>query len=658
MRKRSRMLVVLLVLVAVGFMLWPTVQWYFLWDAEQREQASFTTQVIKDRAIKFASQGYILFEEKFKTSREDVMDLSPAKADIEINGISDSVREEAFNAIYDEVIRRAKVAKIKLPDEITYDYAKGAFIGGVAVGSTVESVNAIAEQNIQSFLEGYKRTEFFEVKDQSDRIIQLGLDLAGGVSYVLKADLDAYAEVQDLVSKEIAYADALRALTDVDSDTTLDFVSFNDYSKYDVNSNVDSIMEIAMEQITTRVNIYGASEPEIQRLGRDWIQVNLPGAKDPERLKRLLMGRGVLNFHVVDDEQTATLTDWISDNEYSEEWIRAFDSFTDGEEFKVPDGIGILPSNMVVGQYIKDEYREDKRTGWLVVHREPGMPGSQVQQATVYRADDTGGVGTSFRLTGQGQDQFAEMTNGATADAPITIAVLMDGKSKMAAAASEQLRESTLQVSGRGIDLIEAQDLAQLLNLGSKDVEISIISSDVIASGLGSDYIRTGAKALTWALLLVIIFMLVYYLGGGVVAVMALIMNIFIMAGILSQIQLTLTLAGLAGLILTIGMSVDANVIIYERIKEEMRLGKSPASALRSGFQKAFWTILDSNITTFIAAIVLSYFGSSTVKGFAMILAVGIFSSMFTALFVTRLFLDMSVETFKVKRLLISWRRK
>ncbi len=653
MRKRTKGLFVILVLAAVGFMLYPTVQWYFVWDAEQREEASYTIQTIKDKATNFADQGVFLFNEAFEADRTAEFTVTATEAN---DTISNEVREEAFTALKDEAVKRLKEQNVKY-EVLTYDYVKRAF-ANLPKGITLE----VAEENVRiamtEFLEGVKREALFAAKDKSERIIQLGLDLAGGVSYVLEANVDSYAQEQDAINKQLSYDEALAEAKEADENATIDFETFEDYEKYSLSGNLDKIMEIAVEQITSRVDIYGASEPDIRRLGDSWIQVDLPGAKDPERLRRLLMGSGSLNFHVVDNEETAALNTWLAENRGTEEYITTMNAFVDGSELKVPTAAGVSAYNMVVGAYEKDAYREDQRVGWLVVTREPGMPGSQVQKATAYRSGDTGEIATSFQLTSEGQDLFGEMTNGATEEAPISISVIMDGKSKMNAAASQQLRSATLQVSGRGIGFEEAQDFAQLLELGSKEVGISILSSDVIGSGLGADYVESGITALAWGLLLVVIFMVCYYKVGGLVAVFALATNLLIMAGLLSQIQLTLTLAGMAGFILTIGMSVDANVIIFERIKEEMRLGKSPKSSVIAGFQKAFWTILDSNITTFISALVLSYFGSSTVKGFATILAVGIFSSMFTALFVSRLLLDINVETFKVKRLQITWRRK
>ena len=659
MSKRTRMFIVFLVLAAVSFMLIPTIQWYFFWDENEREQAEYTTATIKKEAERFAREGFSLFEANFKSSPNEAVDLSKSSSER-----LDKIRFDAFDVIVDKAKDIYKDSDVDIPSIITYDIAKGAF-AVVDDQISEERLNEMAEERIKDYLERYRRDFLFGLKDRSEKIIQLGLDLNGGVTYTLKVDLEDYATVQNKIRKDDAIVRAREKKVDKDglseeAAAALDVEELSlDYNKFNLSNKteVDRVMEIAVEQVTERVNIYGASEPQITQLGNSWIQVDLPGAKDPERLKRLLMGRGSLNFHIVDREQTKDVTAWIGKNSKTKEFLTILDSNKAGEKLNLPVDAGLKSENMVLGVYEKDEYREDKFIEWMVLRKQVGMSGSRVVNANSRAADDTGQIETSFRLNGDGQSEFGDLTKGATAETPITIAVVMDGKVKMSASTDEQLNTASLRVSGGGMTAQESKDFAQLLNLGSKEVKVEIISNDIIGSGLGADYIDKGLQAIFWAMILVVGFMLIWYLGGGLAADIALVFNVIIMAGILSQIQLTLTLAGIAGLILTVGMSVDANVIIFERIKEEVKLGKSSASALRSGFQKAFWTILDANITTFIAAVVLAYFGSGTVQGFAMILAVGIFSSMFTALFVVRLFLDIGVESFKVKRLLISWRR-
>jgi preprotein translocase subunit SecD len=196
-----------------------------------------------------------------------------------------------------------------------------------------------------------------------------------------------------------------------------------------------------------------------------------------------------------------------------------------------------------------------------------------------------------------------------------------------------------------------------MLRTAALPVELEVANQQTIGASLGEDTIRQGMYALLGGIIAVLIFMLVYYKTAGINAVVAQLLNFYIMFSILSAFNFTLTLPSIAGFILTIGMAVDASVIIFERMKEEMRLGKGRKAVIESGFDKAFWAIMDSNITTFIAALFLSQLGSGPIQGFAVTLAVGVFSSVFTALFVSRLMFDFSTDVFGSKNVSISWLR-
>ena len=187
------------------------------------------------------------------------------------------------------------------------------------------------------------------------------------------------------------------------------------------------------------------------------------------------------------------------------------------------------------------------------------------------------------------------------------------------------------------------------------NVPLEVESQQVIGASLGEDSIRAGAKAILLGLVLILIFMLIYYKASGINAVVAQVLNLFIMFSVLSAFNLTLTLSSIAGMILTIGMAVDANVLIFERIKEELRQGKSRPAAVSMGFDNAFWAIMDSNITTFIAAIFLSQLGTGAIQGFAVSLAIGVVSSVFTALFVSRLIFDFDTDVLHAKKVSIGW---
>lgn len=232
--------------------------------------------------------------------------------------------------------------------------------------------------------------------------------------------------------------------------------------------------------------------------------------------------------------------------------------------------------------------------------------------------------------------------------------IVLDGRVRSRAVITTGIRDQ-VRISGFGME--EANTLALILRTAALPVELEVISQQSIGASLGEDTIRQGLFALVGGVIAVLIFMLIFYRTAGINAVVAQLLNFYIMFSILSALNFTLTLPAIAGFILTIGMAVDASVIIFERMKEEMRLGKSRKAVIDAGFDKAFWAIMDANITTFIAAMFLSMLGSGPIRGFAVSLAIGVFSSVFTALFVSRLIFDFSTDVLRTKKVNISWAR-
>jgi preprotein translocase subunit SecD len=202
----------------------------------------------------------------------------------------------------------------------------------------------------------------------------------------------------------------------------------------------------------------------------------------------------------------------------------------------------------------------------------------------------------------------------------------------------------------------EANNIALTLRTAALPVELEVANQQSIGASMGEDTIRQGLYALLGGIVVVLVFMLVFYRAAGINAVVAQLLNFYIMFSILSAFNFTMTLPSIAGFILTIGMAVDANVIIFERMKEELRLGKARKAVIDAGFDKAFWAIMDSNITTFIAALFLSQLGSGPIQGFAVSLAIGVFSSVFTSLFVSRLIFDFGTDVLHSKKVSVSWR--
>ena len=266
------------------------------------------------------------------------------------------------------------------------------------------------------------------------------------------------------------------------------------------------------------------------------------------------------------------------------------------------------------------------------------LDGSYIESSTQSKDSITGRPVVNFTLSSEGGNLFYDLTSRHKGQA---LAVVLDEKVKSVATINDAISRN-VQISG--FSEKEAAALAITLKSASFPIDLEISSMTSIGATLGDDAVRSGLLAIIIGFALVIIFMALYYSLAGLVADLALLLNLFIMVSLLSALSFTVTLTSVAGLILTLGMAVDANVIIYERIKEELRKGKTPHAALDAGFRRAFWTIMDSNVTTIIAALVLSTLGSSSVKGFAITLAIGIGSSLFTSLYFSHFLFDLFIK--------------
>ena len=570
MSKRARLIAILLVIVVAGVFLYPTFNWYFLISSEQKTIAAGSLE-----QIRFYSQ---------ERADDDLLELNRLAAE----GANLPSKYSFLGSIARE---NYKLEARSIPRNWTIE----------AVFRSIGSEAAIFD-----ILEGRYRDEILDLKDRGEKVLQLGLDLSGGMSILLQADMESLAERLGSTPTPEQRSDA-----------------------------VDRAMEI----LNNRIDKFGVTEPQIRRQGDEEIYVEIPGAADPERVYTYLRGKGSLNFHIVDDEASGRLEAYLAEN-------------PGGLNIDlVPDDPDILEAGRIVrGFYSKDEYGIDQLIRYRVLYEEIGLDGIHIQDATVGSDPITGRPVVNFALDREGGEIFFQLTS---ANVNNTLAIVLDDRIKAGATISEPIREN---VQMRGFDQNDAGDLAIVLRTAALPVDLLVLNQQEIGASLGQDSIRQGLRAISLGFALVIVFMVVYYKGAGLVADIALILNLFIIVSILSAFNLTLTLTSIAGLILTVGMAVDANVIIFERIKEEYRIGKSPEAAVKAGFRKAFWTVMDANITTFIAAIFLSQLGRGPIQGFAYTLAVGIVSSMFTALFVSRLVFDFTTEKIGVKKLSISWR--
>jgi preprotein translocase subunit SecD len=319
----------------------------------------------------------------------------------------------------------------------------------------------------------------------------------------------------------------------------------------------------------------------------------------------------------------------------------------------------IVPADVMIrGVYVKDRYGLDEQARnidgslrYTALKKEVGLDGNHIRSAVVERNNLDGKPEVTFMLDSEGGEIFYRLTSANVGKA---LAIVLDDKVKSQATIQSSIRDA-VRLTGFGLD--EANNIALTLRTAALPVELEVVNQQSIGASMGEDTIRQGLYALLGGIVAVLIFMLVWYRGAGINAVVAQLLNFYIMFSILSAFNFTLTLPSIAGFILTIGMATDASVIIFERMKEELRLGKGRRAVVESGFDKAFWAIMDSNITTFIAALFLSQLGSGPIQGFAVTLAVGVFSSVFTALFVSRLIFDFGTDVMRSKKVSVTWSR-
>jgi protein-export membrane protein SecD len=383
-----------------------------------------------------------------------------------------------------------------------------------------------------------------------------------------------------------------------------------DTSKIEDSRDRNRAVLKALEIIRNRIDEFGVAEPVIQRQGREKIIVELPGIKEFRRARKLL-GR------------TAAL------------------------EFKLVDGKGELAKTLKGEIPPGDEILYDKKKNPYLLKEEILLTGGVLKKAQV-GFDEWGSFAVNFELNPEGAKQFAEITGTHIGE---RLAIILDGVVQSAPNIKAKIY-SRGQITGR-FGQEEAADLALVLRTGALPAPIEIIEERTVGPSLGQDSVREGIVAGITGLIIVMLFMLAYYLLSGFLANFALLLNIVIILGVLSALKATLTLPGIAGIILTMGMAVDANVIIFERIREELAQGKTVRAAIDSGYRKAFRTILDANVTTLITAIILYQFGSGPIKGFAVTLSIGILASMFTSIVVTRTIFNLITGRRKIIKLSI-----
>lgn len=400
----------------------------------------------------------------------------------------------------------------------------------------------------------------------------------------------------------------------------------------------ESSVDQALETIRNRIDQFGVAEPKINRQENNQIVVQLPGVKDPKRAIELIGRTARLEFKLLDEESNIApqLPSSIPPGD-EERVLREFSG-------KIPEGDEIL------FQSVKDKEtrRVFSKTAFLV-KKQILMTGGLLTDAKVSISTRFNEPYVSISFNTTGARIFDKITGE---NVKKRLAIILDNNVYSAPVIQERISGGSAEITGR-FTMEEAKDLSIVLRAGALPAPVHIIHNVTVGPSLGQDSIDKGVLAGIIGTILVIIFMVVYYKLSGVIADFALFLNVMLLLGVMAAFNATLTLPGIAGIILTIGMSVDSNVIIFERIREELRTGKTIRASVDSGYQKAFLTVFDSHVTTLITAAVLFQFGTGPIKGFAVSLSMGVMINLFTALVGTKVVFDLINSRTKLKKLSI-----
>jgi preprotein translocase subunit SecD len=381
-------------------------------------------------------------------------------------------------------------------------------------------------------------------------------------------------------------------------------------SDKEINRLRDLSVRQGVETIRNRVDQFGVAEPTITRQGQDRILIQLPGLQDPERAKALIGKTAHLEFRLLDERTSAE----------------------DALAGRLPDTSEILYQRRI------DKETKAERKIPYVVQKRTLLSGAELNRAEV-QADPNapGNWQVAIEFNAVGARIFGEVTEGNVGK---HLAIILDGSVYSAPRINERIPGGRAVITGQ-FTVEEARDLAIVLRAGALPAPVTVLEERTVGPSLGADSIRQGLIAIAASALIVFVFMVFYYRLSGLIADVALGLNLLILFACMAAFGATLTLPGLAGIALTVGMAVDTNILIFERIREELRVGKSPRAAIEAGFTRAFRTIIDTHLTVMVTAAILYNFGTGSVKGFAVSLFVGLAASLFTAYFFTRLLFDL-----------------
>ena len=482
--------------------------------------------------------------------------------------------------------------------------------------------------------------------------IHLGLDLRGGTHLILQVQVNDAVNVdaqnaveilkEQLNKRKIAFSDisqpdvqnnpdrvVLKGVPPDNRKDLLDIVSER-LPEYNLTSGADNTWTLAMkpqmlsdlknkavtqaiETIRNRIDSLGVSEPTIQEhgLGQYQILVQLPGVDDPGRVKDIMQSTAMLEIKQV------------------------LGGPYPSEQAALQDKGGVLPADAILLPGHAAPGAPADEQAWYLVSRVSAVRGKDLRDAQA-STDQNGQPDVNFQLTGEGGQRFYNFTSAHVGE---RLGVVLDNKVQEVANIHEAIRD-TGQISGGSMSQQNAKDLSMILRSGALPAGIKYLEERTVGPSLGTDSIRAGVRAAVVGMLAVLIFMLIYYRAAGINADVALLLNLIILLGFMGYFEAVLTLPGIAGVILTVGMGVASDVLIFERIREELRNGKTPPSAVDQGFSHAWITIVDTHVTTIVSAAILFLFGTGPVKGFAVTLTFGLLANLFTAVFVSRVIFD------------------
>jgi len=458
--------------------------------------------------------------------------------------------------------------------------------------------------------------DFMNTELKDDRVLIKGSEKSGGtltLQFFSKSDLDKAKTVADTNFSDIS---------DIrEKDLSLTFSLKQAYLSEVEKNAIDQVKQV----IENRVQELGLVEPSIQKAGADRIIIQVPGAsqKDRQRIIDIIKRSAVLQFKIVKDSGP------------TEEALLAKYGVTAPEELE-EQGLALHKGNTGA-----------ENEQFFITTADASVTGESLSDARI-TFDDFGKPAVSFNFKGEGASKFGVLTEENIGK---RLAIVLDGTIKSAPTIQERIT-SQGRITG-DFTTDEAKDLALVLRSGALPVPVTIEQERTVGPSLGKDSIDKGKLSMVVGSILVIIFMIIFYRLQGVVADIALALNMLFIMGFLSAFGVTLTLPGIAGLVLTLGMAVDGNIIIFERIKEELRVGKSPLAAIDAGYSRSLWTVLDANITTLITALILFWFGTGPIKGFAATLSIGIISTVFSNVIVARIITNLIYQEKKVQTISI-----